>query len=371
MKTWRRCGAFFSRRWREWGLSLLGIALVVAGSYTWRAAIGEWSEQLPPAGRVVGWIPYWEQEAAVGSFERHRTAFAELGLFWYYARPDGTVARYAYAREDQELVARARAQGVSAMIIITNLPDGEESEWDAELVQQVIGTVAARRRHTAEIVALVERLGVDGVQIDYEALRAEQRADFTRFVRLLAHRLHRRGKRLGVALMPKLREGDPAFSNGSEAQDWRRLSRYADELYVMAYGEHWDGSAAGSAASRPWVRAVGSYARQLIPLEKLYLGLPLYGYDWGGAGPAEGLTYEEARRRAATREAAVQWDETAASATFVYADETGEHTVWFEDARSTAAKVAAARSLGITRFALWRLGGEDPQTWEAFRTAGD
>ncbi len=42
-------------------------------------------------------------------------------------------------------------------------------------------------------------------------------------------------------------------------------------------------------------------------------------------------------------------------------------TVWCEDAESIKKKIEMAEKLGIDRFALWRLGGEDPGIWKILK----
>lgn len=329
----------------------------------WPIMIDESYQEREYKGKVVAWIPYWDSEEAFKSVKDNKEAVDILGLFWYVARPDGSIKKYEYAKKEKQIIDWARANNKKIMAIVTNLPEEENTIWDDKLVDRLIGSLPDQRRHVAEIVKLVESQGYDGVQIDYEALRDDQRTSFTSFIRLLGEELHGRGKLLGVDLLAKKKEGDPADSNGSEAQDWRLLARYADHLYLMVYGQHWDTSGPGPMAGLPWFTAVVNYARQMIPADKLFVGMPLYGYDWGGAAEARGLTHKEGVALIEKHKVKVRWNETEGSRNFVYEDKGIKHEVWFEEATSIRAKVDLLKGMGVRNVAVWRLGGEDKGIW--------
>ena len=108
-----------------------------------------------------------------------------------------------------------------------------------------------------------------------------------------------------------------------------------------------------------------------IPAEKLFLGVPVYGYDWplpfregvtrgGSVSPQEALAL--ARRHGAE----IRYDETAQAPWFRYTAAAGrEHEVWFEDARSSYAKFRLAAEKGLQGVGLWNLMRPAPQTYLA------
>lgn len=313
----------------------------------------------------MAWVPYWDHEAAWASFRQHKGEIDAVGLFWYVLLRNGSIGRYPHAIEDPALITEAQKNHVRVFAVIANLPtEDEKGDWDPVRVEKVTGTAAARKKHIANILAIVRKHGFDGVNIDYEALKARQRDAFSRFSEELAAALHKEGKLLGISLHPKMEEGNPRFSNGSEAQEWRRLARVADHLYVMTYGEHWETSSPGPIASSQWMEDVLRYARTQIPEGKLYAGVPLYGFDWS-RGPAKGLTYGVVWRLLKTYASRIQWNSSAQESSFTYRQDGVTHTVWFEDRRSVNAKLGHLRRLGISRVALWRLGSEDPAVWNA------
>src|SRR3712207_864377 len=105
----------------------------------------------------------------------------------------------------------------------------------------------------------------------------------------------------------------------------------------MAYDHSWAGSEAGPVAPLSWVRDVVAYAQQRVPQEKLMLGLATYGYDWAG-GTGTTLQATNAVELAGRVGATPEWDAQSAAWTFSYEQDGQQHTVWYEDARSLAAK---------------------------------
>ena len=90
--------------------------------------------------------------------------------------------------------------------------------------------------------------------------------------------------------------------------------------------------------------------------------LPTYGYLWKHPAPAAVLSYDDAQQQAAQLGITLARDSASGTLHFLRPD-SGE--AWVTDAQLTRALVASAESLGVRRFALWRLGLEDAAIWSA------
>ena len=312
---------------------------------------------------VKGSIPYWDQKLAFRTFGDHVEKLNFVSLFWYYLTDDGLIRKYQYAQEDASIIRFAHDHGVQVTAVITNLPEEEGSTWDSDRVERMLIDRETRARHIADIIEKLDSLDFDGVSIDYEGVVGSQRENFTLFIQELATALHHSKKLVGVALHPKTGE---ASDRRYDFQDWVPLSAAADQLYIMAYGEHWDGGEAGPIASYGWVERIVRYASSLnVPKNKLFLGIPLYGYDWSeGGSDATGLTYSDVGKLVARYSPELEWDSNARSPHFHYESSGREHEIWFENARSVGEKIKLADETGLAGVAFWRLGGEDPKLWE-------
>ena len=351
---------------------------------------------------VLGWVPYWDQKRAFESFMQNADLFGHLSMFWYNLDESGRIVPYQHAEEDRRLVEFAQSKGVKVLGLIANLPDDQPNpwlsfvsglldqviereetteNWDRKRVADMLATSETRRRHIDELVKLTERMGFDGINIDYEALLREDRDNFSLFIEELAKALHAKEKILAVALHAKTSEFNPMEDNGSHAQDWRRISAAADQLHFITYGQHWAATPPGPIASPKWVERVLDFAvnESGLPQEKIIMGIPLYAEDWFKEnkdcqrercyqGSGHEVLYADIRQFLRERDNEAYWDAEHQTSYVLYETSEGnQHITWFEDSRSTEAKLALRDSYGICNIGLWRLGGEDPDVWEVVR----
>lgn len=113
----------------------------------------------------------------------------------------------------------------------------------------------------------------DGVQIDFEAVYKKDAAAFHEFLRMIKNGLEPE-KVFSVALPSRVSAVD------GDAFDYSIISGIADRVYIMAYDQHWSTSKPGPVASLSWCKSIIDFARNVIPSEKLIMGIPLYGRQW-------------------------------------------------------------------------------------------
>jgi peptidoglycan-N-acetylglucosamine deacetylase len=142
----------------------------------------------------------------------------------------------------------------------------------------------------------------------------------------------------------------------------RPLLPGADLILVMLYDEHWAGSRPGSVASPDWARRQLGVRVGEVGADRLVVSLPLHGYVWRPNAATQVVSFAEARGLAA--EAGGFLEREPASRT-LRAARAGEWEVWVSDAELVRALIAEARRSNVRRFALWRLGLEDPAVWGA------
>ena len=129
-------------------------------------------------------------------------------------------------------------------------------------------------------------------------------------------------------------------------------------------------------APLPNVRRVLDYAVTEIPPEKIYLGIPNYGYDWPlpfrqGETKARSISNQYAVEMAVAYRAAIAYDEMAQSPWFNYTRDGRAHVVWFEDARSMSAKLRLIRDYGLHGAGYWNLMRPYPQGWTVLNALYD
>lgn len=318
---------------------------------------------------VKGSIPYWDQEDAFSSVQKNPSSLNYINLFWYFLDDSGEIQKYQYAKEDKAILAFAHSNNIKVFATITNLPESSGSGWDSKRVEKILNNPDLRKKHINDILEKLEGLNFDGIIIDYEQVNSSQKNRFSEFIKELKLTLQTKNKLLAVALHPKKTKADEKNSIGA-FQDWKALAQSADHLNIMAYGEHYDEGSSGPIASIPWLEEIIQYAKSLnIPAEKIYLGVPLYGYDWDKEDDdqANGLTYVDVlslQKKYSTQE---KWDEKSRSPYFTYEENGDNHEVWFENGRSFQEKINLAKNAGLAGITFWRLGDEDPGIWDILK----
>ncbi|MDP1809609.1 MAG: glycosyl hydrolase family 18 protein [Actinomycetota bacterium] len=302
---------------------------------------------------VSAWISAPGQAAAIGSIKNHADRLSSLSPMWYVINEQGRLKRDWIG--DPKVAKAAIDRGIQLIPTISN-------RFDPTATAAMLTDPGLKRRFIDDTAGLIKKNGYNGIDLDFENMRAEDRDRFTRFVGELKSRLAPLGALLTLDLHAKTSE--PGGWQGPISHDYAGLARHADQLRVMAYDEHYAGGPPGPIASLKWVRRVLRFAKSKVPPAKLVLGIPLYGYDWGESTPTKSVTFRQGVNEAGLHNATVKWDKTAAAPWFTYDLDGKRHTVWFENARSAAAKLDIPEAKNIRGFSFFRLGIEDPAVWQ-------
>lgn len=307
---------------------------------------------------------YAVPEDARGVAAIDKGALTEISPVWCQPTESGQII-YTVGQTEQSssgIEAQALSHQVAVLPSISNFRNGE---WDGALIHRIITNPQVRAAHIRAIVDMVRARQWAGIDLDYESLDAADRAAYSAFVGELSASLHQAQKRLTLTVHAKTAE--PGDWSGARAQDWRALGGSADEVRVMAYDYSTEDSSPGAIAPLLWVKSVLQLAISEIPRDKIVLGVATYGYDWTSGQRGKDVQWTDAEALAQAYDAPVMWDPASQSPWFAYTDSQGHsHTVWYEDARSLAAKIDLAVRNRIGGLTIWRLGGEDPAIWKQF-----
>jgi spore germination protein YaaH len=297
-------------------------------------------------------LVWWDQDEGFDSIKEYGKYMYSVSPFWYELDIEGNITNFSGA-EDSDVISYLKSNDIKIIPIISN-------EFVAEPLASIIADETKRTKQINDILAIAG--DYDGISLNYENLDEDDKDNYTTFVKELAEKLHAEDKTLAIHLHAKTSE--PGTWNGPMSQDWEELGKVCDKLKIMAYDYHWSTSEAGAIAPPDWVEEVIQHALELIPKEKIYLGIPLYGYDWIDE-VGEGVTYTEAITLSELNSATVLVDTETTSPYFTYTDsENNNHEVWFENSGSTKKKIDLAKQYELGGIDYWRLGGEDSTMWK-------
>jgi spore germination protein YaaH len=267
----------------------------------------------------------------------------------------------------------------------------------------ILADPALRSAHVQTIVDLVTNGGggdgFGGVDLDYETFAfsdgrdtwATTRPNWIAFLTELADRLRPLGKQLIVSVPPVYDDGQTDAS-GYWVYDYAAMGEVVDRIRVMAYDYSYAGGEPGPIAPIEWVRSLVDAITDLVPPEKIDLGIPTYGYDWvvsvSGVCPPDqqptsrAMSTVRAARTVAERGITPIWDPVTEERSFDYVDTlsgndsggtpvscTVTRTVRYLDAVAIHRRAWVAYRNDLHGVALWALGNDDPLTWEGLRAA--
>jgi spore germination protein len=272
--------------------------------------------------------------------------------------------------QDGLLLSDAAAIGTTPLMHLSSITEtGDFSNARSTLI---LTNPALQEPLIEEIIATVTEKGYRGVDVDFEFVPPEEREAYAAFVARLRERLAPLRLPVIVALAPKTYAGQKGLLY--EAHDYALLGAAADFVFLMTYEWGYTYGPPMAVSPLPQVRSVLDYAVTEIAPEKIFLGMPNYGYDWPlpfqqGVTAARSISNGTAVRLAIDYGVEIQYDERAQAPCFRYTDRVGTaHEVWFEDARSTEAKLRLVAEYGFRGAGYWNLMRPFAQGWNVLNS---
>ena len=313
-----------------------------------------------PSKYIMGY--YYSQ--SYQDFLNNLDKMSSTAVKWYTLDENGDLTD----RDNQRYISVP--QGYEEVIRLSKENDVEIQmlifESDSEKLSKILATPESRVRLVNQILAVVEREGYDGVNVDFEYLKAADKDNFNEFTSLLYKELKAKGKSLSLSLPVKTEKADwwPGY-------DYSTLGRNCDFVVLMAYDKN--PGTPGPQSGIDWVEEVVDYAIARIPAEKVVLGIGYYGYDWGPAGRRSsvilennGATYLKFADELSKQYGfSLQLDEKSGMYYGSYTDENGaSHEIWMESNYSVDKKAKMVIEKGLKGVALWRLGYTTASFWD-------
>lgn len=279
---------------------------------------------------------------------------SSLSVFSYGFTEDGDLVMPT--PDDSFMINAALRTGVRPVLTLTPLgPDGNFNNF---LITSVVNNEAAKENLLSNLLATVQAKDFQGVDIDFEYIRPEDRLPFADFVADVRNHLSPYGYHVSVALAPKTSDTQAGLLY--EGKDYRLLGEAADSVLLMTYEWGYTYGPPMAVAPVNKVRQVVEYAVTRIDPSKIDLGIPNYGYDWTlpfvqGSSRATTVSNQEAVRIAIEADVPIQFDEVAMSPFFQYEKDGQMHEVWFEDVRSYREKFSLLPAYGLRGMGYWQI----------------
>lgn len=277
---------------------------------------------------------------------------------WYFVGKTGTVSDST----DVSLVSWAKTNNKEVWAMVGN-------RSDQEATHQMLSSATARNTAITQLVAMVSKYGIHGLNIDFENVSAKDRTYLTTFITQLAEKLHAVGATLSMDVSPDL------GTDWTDAFDYAALGKQVDYMVMMGYDEHYDGSVnPGSNASLPYINNAIETLLKVVSSDKVILGMPFYNRDWtlkqnGKVSSSEYISLTEQNQLISTHSMKQVWNNSLGQYVASYTKNSMKHTIWIEDGRSLIAKYHVVVNKKLAGVAYWHIGGESSDIWASMRNA--
>ena len=271
--------------------------------------------------------------------------------FNYGVREDGTLLPIA----DTDIITIAQSEDVRPILIVTTLT--EEGIFNSQRAVDVLENENIENTLILSIKSKLEERDYLGVDIDFEYVPPENKAEYANFISRLREEISPLGYKTFVSVAPKTSSDQRGLLY--EAHDYSLLGAAADYVLVMTYEWGYTYGPPMAIAPIDKVRQVLEYAVSVIPKEKILMGVPNYAYDWVRpyvqGTRAESMSNTEAVNRARRVGAQIMFDSQAMTPYYTYYENGRDHIVWFEDARSVKARMELINELSIAGLSVWNI----------------
>lgn len=194
------------------------------------------------------------------------------------------------------------------------------------------------------------------------------RGVYTALCQCISSELSRANKLLSITVMARWSDDFEIWRDKliPAVYDYKSLSRVASVFRVMAYDQHAPNTSPGPIAGFQWVKNICDWtSRNVYAANRVEIGIPLYGRDWGG-GKVKSVLYDNVvQLRNKYPHSEVIYSDTEKEETFTYVSAEGDkHTVWYSNNQSVTDRLALIRIYGFRGGTFWATSYESPSLWD-------
>lgn len=240
-----------------------------------------------------------------------------------------------------------------------------------DTTSKIMNSYEKRKALIESIVNVCIKYKLDGINIDFENMRKDDKDLYSRFIIELEPRM----KELGLVLSVDVTAPDGS-DTWSLCFDRHVIGDVADYIIFMAYDEYGESSTkSGTTAGYDWVElGIKKFLEtEEVEPEKLILAVPLYTRLWteDSAGKVIKKSVVSMKDIDSTIPSDVErkWDDKLKQYYVEYNDGNNLKKMWIEDVKSLKEKVSLITNYKLGGVASWEKGMETDEVWELFKEA--
>ena len=321
----------------------------------------------------MAWHNVTNQDAnnAVAQRIAQTKGLTTLAPTWIHvADTNGNISSIASA----DYVSYAHKQNVEVWMTVRDFDGGISSEQES---YELLSYTSRRETLITQLIAEALRVGVDGINVDFEKISDKCGEHYIEFIRELSVKCRQNGLVLSVDnYVPK------SFNT---QYDRKEQGIVADYVVIMGYDEYYAGSPeAGPVSSYNYVKEGITETLKEVPAEKVISGIPFFTRLWKEtpkteeelksdkgtdaeqySTTVESDAYGMDNAQAIVKQAGVDttWDKKAGQNYATWEADGSKYEIWLEDSKSIEEKLKLMKKYKLAGTAEWSLGQESSDIW--------
>lgn len=292
---------------------------------------------------------------------------------WIYVKNISGDIKYDTLSE--EYIKWAKKQGYKLWPILKNdglktiVTKGQDAKLEG--TSKLVTDMKSRERLINNVVEIALKYGFEGINLDFEYMKKEDRDEFSQFVREFSAVLRRNG--LVSSVDVNVPDGS---DNWSLCYDQKPISDACDYMILMAYDQY-GVDKDGPVASLSWVEnnIKKLIEREEVDSSKFILGVPFYSkYRMNKIQSNNNETnikkssikMSDAKKYMSSSKYKnfVVWNEDMGQYYIEYINDNTVERIWVEEEKALAKKVELVNKYDLAGVASWRLDYETDEAWK-------
>lgn len=322
------------------------VGYIDKSSVTLENTNNEEEEEITQKDRIIS---FWQYTSNLDTLGDKIDGVNTVMPMWYeLSDGDGSVK----LNYNKEYYNKAKNNGYEVWPVITN---GTENK--KEMTSEVMNDESKREELIRNIVGIIKDNNLDGINIDFESMKEEDKYLYTEFLRELYPMVKQTGAKLSV---------DVYFTS---YMDRKGIGKACDYFILMGYDQRGNWSdEAGSISEISWVEEnVKSLINDSnIEPSKIILGIPFYTRLWiidSNGFTTKVYTMQNSKDFVENNSLTPKLDEESGQ-NFVETTIDGKiNKLWIEDDYSVKERVDIVNKYGLSGIAAWQKGYETSNIW--------
>ncbi len=240
-----------------------------------------------------------------------------------------------------------------------------------DTTSKIMNSYTKRKELIESIINVCIKYKLDGINLDFENMRKEDKDLYSRFIIELEPRM----KELGLVLSVDVTAPDGS-DTWSLCFDRHVIGDVADYIIFMAYDEYGESSTkSGTTSGYDWVELGLKKFLDTEEIEpgKIILGVPLYTRLWTEDSSGKVLKKSVISMKdidnTIPSDVERKWDDKLKQYYVEYKDGNNTNKMWIEDLKSLKEKLGLISEYQLGGLASWEKGMETDDVWNFFKDA--